>query len=491
MQEKGKKKGFLKYPFGDYIQERLRKIGFKKPSSVQEKVIPQIFNKKNLIVEAATGTGKTAAYGLPFLSKINTQKNNPQMLVLVPSRELAVQVEAALKSFTSDPKIHITALYGGTGIKDAVEKVKSHAQVVVAVPGRLRDVLSSGNVDWFWRDIKFLVIDEADKLLEAGFQGELDLLLKNIKKSAQVTLFSATISEDAEMLIRERFRPIQTIRLSPKEAFKNIKFFGVDVKEGQNAAYLAGIIKEKKIGQALIFCSKRAQVNAVANFLRSLGYHAQAYHGLLDQVERKAILQRFQRQQVNFLVATDLAARGLDVEDLPAVINYAFPNDIEVYQHRAGRTGRAGKKGACYNLITSTEESIYQDSFHKKWKVAYTSILIEPLEKGKKKLEKLVKVHLNRGKKDKVGAGDLVGFLLNNTALTADEIGTISVYDDHIIADLPASVLPGLEAPNARYKIKGKTIKIRRYGLAEREARAKKVKSRVISQKERKRRGGS
>ena len=491
MQEKGKRKGFLKYPLGEYIWERLGEIGFKKPTTVQEKVIPQIFNRKNLIVEAATGTGKTAAYGLPFLARINTQKNNPQFLILVPSRELAIQVESALKSFTSDPRVKIVALYGGKPIKEGIKKIKSHAQVVVAVPGRLRDVLSTGDFGWFWRDINFLVIDEADKLLEAGFQLELDLILKNVKKSAQVSLFSATISEDAEFLIRERFRPIKTIRLSPKEAFKNISFYGVEVAEGKNAPYLAGLLKKKKIGQALIFCSKRAQVHSVANFLRSIGRKAQAYHGLLDQVERKAILQRFQRKQVEFLVATDLAARGLDVENLPAVINYAFPHDVEVYQHRAGRTGRAGKKGACYNLITSEEESIYMDSFHREWGVAYTSILIEPTEKATRKLEKLVKVHFNRGKKDKIRAGDVVGFILNHTALSADEIGTIAVYDDHLIVDLPASILEGLEDPHTKYKIKGKTVKIRRYGLAEREARAKKVKKRVISQQERKRRGGS
>lgn len=490
MQEKGKRKGFYKYPLGDYILEQLKNIKFIKPTTVQEQVIPQIFNKKNLIVEAATGTGKTAAYGLPFLSKVNPQKNNPQVLVLVPSRELAIQVEAALKSFTSDPRIKILALYGGAPIKDAATKIKSHGQVVVAVPGRLRDVLSSGNFDWFWRDISYLVIDEADKLLEAGFQSELDHLLRNIKKSAQVTLFSATISSDAEMLIRERFSPIKSIRLSPQEAFQNIKFFGVPVVEGQNAPFLGGLLKAKKIKKALIFCSKRAQVHSVANFLRSIGRKAQAYHGLLDQTERKAILQRFQNHQIEFLVATDLAARGLDVESLPAVINYAFPQDIEVYQHRAGRTGRAGKKGACYNLITSDEESIYMDAFHQQWQVGYTSITIRPMAKGSKKLEKLVKVHINRGKKDKVSAGDIVGFILNNTSLTSDEIGTIAVYEDHIIVDLPASLLQGLEDPEAKYKIKGKTVKIRKYGLAEREAKAKKVKKRVISQRERKRRGG-
>lgn len=482
-----KKSGFDRYPLDERVLEALPKIGFRKPTLVQDKVIPMLLNRKNVIVEAATGTGKTAAYGLPLLSRIDMVKRSTQVLVMVPSRELARQVEAALRTFTAHEKFQVEGLYGGMSLEESEKRVKSSPHVLVAVPGRLKDVLRTGKHDYMWRNIKYLVIDEADKLLEFGFQEILDKLVSNVRNMVQVACFSATISKDVEELIRERFYPIKAVRLSPKEALKNIKFNYIYVDKGQKERYLGGLLKTKKISQALVFCAKREEVVSVGNFLRSLGRRAQSYHGLLDQVERAAIMGRFKDKQIEFLVATDLAARGLDVERLPAVINYSFPDNVEVYLHRCGRTGRAGIKGSVYNLVGSKLEEITLQSFHEEFEIGLTQFAVKPVTRNDIRLadDPVVKVHLSRGKRDKIGAGDVVGFLVNTTGVSADAIGTIAIYDSYTLVDLPDSSFNVLGMVE-KLQVKGKTVKASRFTQADQERRSKSVKKKQIGARDKK-----
>ncbi len=474
-------KGFQRYQLEDRVLEALTNIGFKKPTEVQEQVIPLILQRRNVVVEAATGTGKTAAYGLPLLSRIDYTKRSTQVLVLAPSRELALQVETALRSFTTHVKFRVASVYGGMSLAESEKKIKSSPHILVAVPGRLKDALRGGKLDFFWRDIKYLVIDEADKLLELGFQEILDNLVSHLRNMVQVALFSATISEDVEELIRERFAPLQVVRLSPQEALRNIFFHYVVVDQGQKQRFLAGVILNQKIKQALIFTPNRDEVYEVANYLRSLGLKAEAYHGLLDQVERAAVMKRFKRKQVNFLVATDLAARGLDVEALPAVINYAFPEDIEVYIHRCGRTGRAGKKGAVYNLVASKGEELTVQNFHTELGIALKGFIIQPIDKNAAKSvdNKLMKVHLSRGKRDKIAAGDIVGYLVNETGVEADKIGTIAVYDTYTLVDLPEWAFEIIEAADEA-KLKGKSVKATKYSLDDQKNRSEALRKSQI-----------
>jgi ATP-dependent RNA helicase DeaD len=474
-------KGFQRYQLEDRVLEALTNIGFKKPTEVQEQVIPLILQRRNVVVEAATGTGKTAAYGLPLLSRIDYTKRSTQVLVLAPSRELALQVETALRSFTTHVKFRVASVYGGMSLAESEKKIKSSPHILVAVPGRLKDALRGGKLDFFWRDIKYLVIDEADKLLELGFQEILDNLVSHLRNMVQVALFSATISDDVEELIRERFAPLQVVRLSPQEALRNIFFHYIVVEQGQKQRYLAGVIQNQKIKQALIFTPNRDEVYEVANYLRSLGLKAEAYHGLLDQVERAAVMKRFKRKQVNFLVATDLAARGLDVEALPAVINYAFPEDIEVYIHRCGRTGRAGKKGAVYNLVASKGEEMTVQNFHTELGIALKGFIIQPIEKNAAKSveNKLMKVHFSRGKRDKIAAGDIVGFLVNETGVEADKIGTIAVYDTYTLVDMPEWAYEIIETAEDS-KLKGKTVKATKYSLDDQKNRSEALRKSQI-----------
>lgn len=481
-------KGFSRYDLDVRVIDALPKIGYKKPTPVQHKVIPLIIQRRNLIVEAATGTGKTAAYGLPLISRLDLLKRTTQALIFVPSRELALQVEQALRTFTTNDSFRIEAIYGGSNLVDSERKVKSSPHILIAVPGRLKDVLATGRFDHFWRDIKYLIIDEADKLLELGFQDTLDNLVSHVRNNVQVALFSATISADVEDLIRMRFRPIMTIRLSPQEALKNNRFYFTKVHSGQHARVLAGLIRERKVSQALIFCNKRSEVYELASFLRSAGFKTEAYHGLLDQVEREAIMKRFKSKALEFLVATDLAARGVDVERLPAVINYSVPKDPEVYLHRCGRTGRAGRRGAVYNLLSSKEEEIYVNKFHEEFLLRLDLLEVEAISRKELTLNdapKLVKVHFNRGKKDKIRPADVVGFLLNNSDTKADHIGTISIYDSYTLVDIPEHSLAELGVAEDLL-IKKKKVKVTPFGIEDQKRKAQAVKKKQLGVRDKK-----
>ncbi len=473
------KKTFAKYPFEPRVLMAIETLGFKKPTLVQEKVIPQFLQHLNLIVEAPTGTGKTAAYGFPLISQIDLLKRSTQALVLVPSRELALQVTAALRSYYEGDQLKVNAVYGGSTLKESIAAIRSSAHIIVAVPGRLKDIMAHSKLDFFWRDIKYLIMDEGDKLLESGFQKDFDQLRQNMRSRLQMGFFSATISEDAEAMMKERIKPVKVVRLSPREMLKNIKFGYVKIKKGKQAAYLAGLLEQRNISKALIFCSRREEIHAVTGFLRNYGKKAASYYGMLEQRERANILQRFKEGHIDYLVASDLAARGLDIEYLPAVVNISVPKEFEYYLHRVGRTGRAGRKGMVYNLIRSEIDLIYLKNHHEDIELPIRSYTVDPLAAKQQKAteeEKWTKFHLSRGKKDKVRKGDIVGFLTQQAGLEAHEIGTITIYDSYAIVDMPAKGFDQLAALDMTLKLKGKTVKVRKYSLDEEVKRAKAVK---------------
>ncbi len=474
-----KKARFTSYELHERVLEQLPSLGFKRPTRVQEKVIPLFIQKRNLIVEAPTGTGKTAAYGFPLISRLNLSKRSTQALILVPSRELALQVSAALKSYFSGDLLRVGAVYGGSTMTASCKTIKSSPHILVAVPGRLKDVMSQYQYDFLWRDIKFLIVDEGDKLLEMGFQKDFDAIRLHVRKRAQVGFFSATISEDSENLIRERIPHIMTIRLAPREMLKNIRFAYVDVPQGQREPYLLALLQQKKIDHALIFTNKREDIYALIGFLRNNGYRAEGYFGAQDQAERQNILKRFKEGFIDFLIASDLAARGLDIQDLPVVINLSMPEEFDYYLHRVGRTGRAGNKGKVYSLILGTQEKAYMENHHRK-----IGLRIHPIElKTLKTLthdidqqEKWVKYHISRGKKDKIRKGDIAGFLTRQAGLEMKQIGTITIYDQYAIVDMPVKGFERLQAADAPLKIKGKRVKVRKYQIEEQARKANAVK---------------
>lgn len=470
---------FSKYALSPRVLSTLPGLGFVKPTKVQETVIPYFLQYYNLVVEAPTGTGKTAAYGLPLISQIKVHKKNTQALIMVPSRELAIQVIHALQSFYEGDELVVKGIYGGTTMAESEAVVRSGAQVVVAVPGRLKDIMSTIKFDFFWKDIKCFIMDEGDKLLESGFHKDYEAIRMHMRKRLQICFFSATISDEAEVMIKEMINLVKVIRLHPKEVLKSIKFHSITVQEGQRTAYLAGLLESRKIKTALIFCGRREEVQTITGFLRNCGWMAEAYYGSLEQQERANILARFKEGHIRFLVASDLAARGLDILDLPHVINLAIPKKYDYYLHRIGRTGRAGNKGNVYNFIRSEVDHVYIEKYHKTIGLPVHAITIDPANKDSLKVtedEKWTKYHFSRGKKDKIRKGDIVGFLIAQAGLQADQIGTITVYDSYSIVDMPAQAFQDLKKASDDLKLKGKSLKVRKYSVDEQENRAKAVK---------------
>ncbi|MEL6844093.1 MAG: DEAD/DEAH box helicase, partial [Bacteroidota bacterium] len=385
----------------------------------------------------------------------------------------------ALRSFFEGEQLQVGAVYGGVTMDESFQAIRSHPHILVVVPGRLRDIMAHHQYDFLWRDIKFLIIDEGDKLLEMGFQRDFDELRSHIRSTAQVGFFSATISEDAETMIRERFHPIQSLRIPPRETLKNIRFHLSKALQGQREGYLLSLLKEQSVKQALIFAGKRSDILAITNFLRNHGFKAEAYFGNQEQHERKNILARFKSGHIQFLVASDLAARGLDVPDLPAVINLNVPEEYDYYLHRVGRTGRAGNKGKVYNLVASDMEAIFLRNHHREIEIKLQNLELVPLDLKEEKVveaEKWVKYHLSRGKRDKIRKGDIVGFLVNQAGLQAEEIGTITLYEAYSIVDMPQRGFEALQVLREAPRLKGKSVKVRRFQLDEIERKAESVK---------------
>lgn len=470
--------GFTNYELHERVVEAVRKLGFKVPTDVQHKVMPLFTQKQNLIVEAPTGTGKTAAYGLPMISRLNLLKRSTQALVLAPSRELAQQIASSLEAYFEGDTLKVGAVFGGVPMEESFATIKANPHILVVVPGRLRDVMAHYQYDYLWRDIRFLIIDEGDKLVEMGFLKDFDEIREHVRGKAQVGFFSATISRDAETLMRERFEKMHTIRLSPRVMLKNIRFFIADIKLGQRETWLAGLLEQERVSKALIFCGKRQELYAVTGFLRNAGYKAEAYYGNQEQTERANILQRFKDGHIDFLVASDLAARGLDIEDLPAVINLSIPKEYDFYLHRVGRTGRAGSKGLVYNLVRGEAEKVRLDNHHKVIGLEMNPLKIKPPKKSTGSTDhsqRWVKAHLSRGKRDKLMKGDIVGFLVNDAQLSAEEIGTITVYEAYAIVDIPQHGLDTLRDLGENLKLKGKSVKVRKFQQDEQERKDRAV----------------
>lgn len=479
---------FSKFNLHPRVMEALSGLRFRRPTPVQDKVIPLYIQGNDLIVEAPTGTGKTAAYGLPLISSLDLLKRKTQALVMAPTRELALQISEALRGYFDGPQLRIGTVTGGSSMEESEAVVKGGYHIVVAVPGRLRDVMTQMQADYFWRDIKHLVMDEGDKLLESGFQLYLDELRKHIRRNVQLSFFSATIPPDAEQMMRARAPEVKVVRLEPRQVLKNIAFYEIMAPLGQREAVLAGLIEQEKPKRALVFCGRREEVLAINNFLRNTGQRAEVYHGMLDPETRATMLARFRDGHIRFLVASDLAARGLDIIDLPAVINLSIPEEYDYYLHRVGRTGRAGQRGTVYNVIDGELDSVFLHNHHRQIGLDLRTLEVPLPDLSALRAaqqQRRAKYHFSRGKQDKVSPADFVGLLTQRAGLAADDIGAITIHDSYSVVDMPIFGYERLmqAADEAPLSLKGKSVKLRRYDSEEQEKRAKAVKKLLIDRK--------
>ncbi len=331
--------------------QTITELGFTEPTPIQQAAIPLLLTGQDIIGQAQTGTGKTAAYGLPLLHRLVPRQKGVQSLVLAPTRELAIQVAAAIQSYGKQLGITVLAVYGGQSYQLQIRSLRQGVEVIVGTPGRLLDLIKQGSLDL--STVQSVVLDEADEMLSMGFVEDIELILDHIPAERQTMLFSATMSKRVMGLSARYLRNPQTVSITPKQ----LTGVGIEqryylVNHQEKIGALTRLFEMETIDSALIFVRTRLGTGELANQLTSRGYAAEALNGDLSQDARIQVLNRFRNGQVKVLVATDVAARGLDIDDISHVFNFDLPDDPEVYVHRVGRTGRAGREGIAICLLT-------------------------------------------------------------------------------------------------------------------------------------------
>ena len=350
-------KKFTQLGIHDTILKALSALGFEEPTAVQEQVIPLMLEKQvDLVSLAQTGTGKTAAFGIPLLQRVNPANRHTQGLVLCPTRELCIQVARDIESYAKYvEKIKVLAVYGGARIDQQMNSLRKGVQIIVATPGRLKDLLKRKAADL--SRVSYVVFDEADEMLQMGFQDDLTAILAYTPEKKNTLLFSATMPKEVASIARKYMvNPLELTIGTKNAGAENIRHEYYMVHSRNRYLALKRIVDNSPSIYSIIFCRTRRETNEVANKLIQDGYNADALHGDLSQAQRDQVMGKFRCKNLQILVATDVAARGLDVHDLTHVINYNLPDEPAAYTHRSGRTGRAGRKGISIVILTSKEQ---------------------------------------------------------------------------------------------------------------------------------------
>lgn len=397
-------KTFAELGLKEQILNAITEIGYEQPTPVQAAVIPVLLGEENtddtadgatvptqdIIALAQTGTGKTAAYGLPVLQNVEADDRSTQVVILSPTRELCLQIADDLKDYSRYiDGLHVVAVYGGAGIESQIRQLRKGCQIIVATPGRLIDLIHRGAARL--EAVRHVVLDEADEMLNMGFTESIDEILSAIPSEHQTLLFSATMGPDIERIAKNYLRQYREIVVgSRNEGAEHVNHIYYAVRAQDKYAALKRIVDYYPRIYAIIFCRTRLETQEVADHLIRDGYSAEALHGDLAQAQRDLTMQKFRTHRTQLLVATDVAARGLDVNELTHVINYGLPDDVENYTHRSGRTGRAGKRGTSISIIHLREKGkvrVIERVIGKKFEVG---TLPEPKEICTKQLYKVI-----------------------------------------------------------------------------------------------------
>ncbi|MDQ7055061.1 MAG: DEAD/DEAH box helicase [Persephonella sp.] len=353
------KPSFRELPISQRTLKSIGKMGYQHPTEVQEKAIPVVMEGRDLIAQAQTGTGKTAAFGIPIVEKVNPKLRKIQAVVLVPTRELAIQVTKEIKEIGREKRLYALAVYGGKSIRYQIDFLKKGKDtIVVGTPGRVRDLIERGVLDL--SHVRIFVLDEADRMLDMGFIEDIEFIFESTPSQKQTLMFSATIPPAIKRLAEEFLREdYETIRIKPEEVtVDRIKQIIYRVDENHQFEKLTESLKNYPETKTIVFTETKKGADKLANMLQREGFNAEAIHGDYSQAKREKVLRSFRRNQLQILVATDVAARGLDIKGVDLVINYSLPRDVDSYIHRIGRTGRAGKEGTAISIMNTTEDNL-------------------------------------------------------------------------------------------------------------------------------------
>ncbi|WP_373071792.1 ATP-dependent RNA helicase DbpA [Sulfurimonas sp.] len=417
---------FSSLKLSDTMVKNLDNIGYKTMTPIQEKALPFILESRDLIAKAKTGSGKTAAFGIGLLSKLDVKKFRIQSLVLCPTRELADQVARELRQIAKfTHNIKILTLCGGVSFRYQESSLRHQAHIIVGTPGRVLKHLNKNSLNL--EDLNMLVLDEADRMLDMGFIEEIQNVIEFAPKQRQTLLFSATYPDEIIELCKSILDDPVEVEAQIQEAANEIDEYFYEVDEELKVKTLIGLFASFKPKDVIVFCNTKIECDELAEELQDSNIDALALHGDLEQYERNDVLVQFANKSCRVLVATDVAARGLDIKDLDMVVNYNLPHSKEIYTHRIGRTGRAGAKGISATFYAKYElESveIYNDE-----KREFLKINEFPDTSSFEMKPEFFTLVIEGGKKDKLRKGDVLGSLTGDGGLNGDNIGKIDIYD--------------------------------------------------------------
>ena len=454
---------FADLPLNPALFQGLDALGHVQMTPVQTQSLPALIEGRDLIAQAPTGSGKTAAFGLALLHRIDPAQIRLQALVLCPTRELADQVSKHIRKLaTGIPNLKLMTLTGGVALAPQLTSLAQHApHVVVGTPGRVQELLRKRALDL--RDVRVLVLDEADRMLDMGFEEPIREIVGKTPSNRQTLLFSATYPESIRTIAARVMRdPVEvTVEGAQQQATIDQRFFDVD--PAQKPAALAGLLMEYAPESTVVFCNMRKDTEEVVSSLAHLGYTALALHGDMEQRDRDEVLVRFANRSCNVLVASDVAARGLDIDDLAAVINYDVPNDADTYVHRIGRTGRAGRNGIALTLCTPRElprstALAQQLGITIRWERP-TLAALRPRSAPP---AATVTLRIDAGRTDKLRPGDIVGAITGDAGLPADAVGKIDVFATRSYVAIKRNQAEKALARLQAGKIKGRKFRVRR-----------------------------
>ncbi|WP_415905885.1 ATP-dependent RNA helicase DbpA [Neptuniibacter sp. QD48_55] len=441
--------------------KNLDHLGYKQMTAIQEKALPEVLRGNDLIAKAKTGSGKTAAFGIGTLLNLNLRSFATQALVLCPTRELATQVANELRKlarFTENVKI--LTLCGGQSIGPQIGSLEHGAHIVVGTPGRIKDHLRKKTLRL--DKATTVVLDEADRMLDMGFSDDIRDIIGQTPKKRQTLLFSATYPKTIASLSADILNQPITVEVESTHQQSQIEQHFFEIEKENKLENLSAILAQFKPEFAVIFCNMKQTCNDVQQHLKSLGYSAKAIHGDLEQRDRDQILVQFANRSCSILIATDVAARGLDIDDLPCVINYDLTRDAEVHTHRIGRTGRAGKQGMALNLYQPSEA--YKVASIEKY--LDTEFPVTELPDADPNYQPnnppMATLAIAGGKKNKVRPGDILGALTGDAGIQGNQVGKINVYDFAAYVAVERKVARKAAERLSQGKIKGRKFKVRR-----------------------------
>lgn len=453
---------FSSLPLTSEMLANIASLDFKEMTPIQAQSLPAILEGKDLLAQAKTGSGKTAAFAIGLLNKLETTNYQTQALVLCPTRELADQVSAEIRRLArAIPNTKLVTLCGGKSMQPQLASLEHPPHIVVGTPGRILKHLDkeSLNLD----SLKTLVLDEADRMLDMGFSDEIMRVINKTPKQKQSLLFSATYPEQIKKISNKIQNNPVDVRVESVHDDNEIKQIFYKVEAGERIDALIALLKHYKPESSIVFCNTKIQCQELVDVLWKQGFHTLSLHGDLEQRERDQVIVQFSNKSSSVLIATDVAARGLDIKDLNAVINFELPHDPEIHIHRIGRTGRAGSQGLALSLFLSSEkfriESI-EKFINSPVRIDKTATL--KTSGFNKLIPPMVTFGINGGRKDKVRAGDILGALTSDKEILGTQIGKIDIFDKYAYVAVEQAVAGNALETLSNGKIKGRKFKIRR-----------------------------